>query len=226
MDGPTFNENFNGAGKLALVTGADTNIGKEIALGLARKGMRLILASDNFVVVRDLQRDIIKKTGNQQIEYFDLNLASFASTKNFVKQFRRTETRLDYLIHADGTIRPSHCMIDGQFKFHIGSNYYGQFLLTFLLYPMLRQTRPSRIIFISSKFHHWYKAQCMNFHDGTRDFCQNSFATVLGAKALAKNLLNTGVTCNIVDPGPSVDQFEKMFRCIRKIPRCRFCLCY
>lgn len=217
MNGPKFDETFDGTGKLAMITGADTNIGKEIALGLARKGLRLILASENFVAVREMQRNITEQTGNEQIEYIDLNLASFTSTENFVKQFRRNETRLDYLIHADITIQPSQCMIDDQLKLHVGSNYYGQFLLTFLLYPMLRLTRPSRIIFISSKFHHWYRVQCL--HEGARDFCQNSFATILGAKALANNLLNSGVTCNVIDPGASFDEFEKMFGCMRKIPR-------
>lgn len=218
MEGQKFTHKINGEGKVAIITGADTNIGRETSLGLARYGMQVIMACSSLDEGEQIRQNIITKTGNDQIKCVELDLRSFDSIRMFVDKFKTTESRLDYLIHANTDIRSTQCLADGKYQFTVGCYFYGQFLLSFLLRSILQESRPSRIVFISSWLHRFYANGCLRVL-GASDFCQNSIATILGAKGMSNCLLNSGVTCNVVDPGPSVDDLEMMVDCLKSIPR-------
>jgi len=71
-------------GKVAIVTGSNTGIGKITALELARKGCHVILACRSEEKTKLVVEEIQKETNNQKVEFMALDLSSFDSVLNFV----------------------------------------------------------------------------------------------------------------------------------------------
>lgn len=87
MKGKQFtNDSVRIDGKVVIVTGANTGIGKETALELAKRGGRIYMAC------RDLQRsevarlEIVRESGNQNVSVLRLDLSSMDSVREFAKR--------------------------------------------------------------------------------------------------------------------------------------------
>ncbi len=91
-------------GKTVIVTGANTGIGKETALDLARRGARVILACRNVLKGRKAAYEIQEKTHNQNVVVEELDLASFESIKAFAKRVNENEPQVNILINNAGML--------------------------------------------------------------------------------------------------------------------------
>ncbi|KAJ8348686.1 hypothetical protein SKAU_G00272750 [Synaphobranchus kaupii] len=80
-------------GKTAIITGANTGIGKATALDLARRGARVILACRNQQRAEAAVSDIKRESGNDEVVYMQLNLASLQSVRSFTETFLKTRTK-------------------------------------------------------------------------------------------------------------------------------------
>ncbi|XP_061136969.1 uncharacterized protein LOC133155558 isoform X12 [Syngnathus typhle] len=91
-------------GKTAVVTGGNTGIGKATALELAKRGSRVILACRNQKKAEAAVLDIRRESGNNQVVFMQLDLASLQSVRSFAETILKTELRVDILINnADDT---------------------------------------------------------------------------------------------------------------------------
>ncbi|KAK7125577.1 hypothetical protein R3I93_021064 [Phoxinus phoxinus] len=198
-------------GKTVVVTGANSGIGKATALDLARRGARVILAcrdeSKALAAVTDIQRE----TGNKEVVYMHLDLASLKSVRSFAENFLRKESRLDILINNAGLVMAGKTE-DG-FGMIFGVNHLGHFLLTILLLERLKECGPSRVVTVSSMTYSWGKIDfnCINTH---KDLClgksglylvtlysHSKLCNNLFIHELAKRLKGTNVTCYSLHPG-------------------------
>uniref|UniRef100_A0A4W6DEW2 Dehydrogenase/reductase 13 n=1 Tax=Lates calcarifer TaxID=8187 RepID=A0A4W6DEW2_LATCA len=91
-------------GKTVIVTGANTGIGKTTAIDLARRGARVILACRDKGRGEAAVQEIIQETGNKQVIFMQLDLASLKSVRSFVDNFLKSEPRLDILINNAGQV--------------------------------------------------------------------------------------------------------------------------
>lgn len=217
MDGPRFTQSDNREGKVAIVTGASAGIGKEIALGLAKRGFRVIITCRDLAKGDRARQHIIARSGNLEVKCVYLDLGSFVSIRKFAADFRATEKRLDLLINAAAAYSPVQCKTEEGLELQMGVNYYGHALLVMLLLPMLRTSRPSRILFITSGFHRLLSLKGAHPLKSRFAFCQSKTATILGTMALSNRLLHSGVTCNVIDPGISCGDLEKIIGSNRKL---------
>ncbi|KAL7690779.1 putative short-chain dehydrogenase/reductase SDR, NAD(P)-binding domain superfamily [Plasmopara halstedii] len=130
--------------KVVIVTGANSGIGFEIALQLARKGAHVILAC------RNEKRGLQAEADIQQ----DLKSLSDAGSVKFMQNSRRCTS--DYILINNAGIggRTYATTADG-FELIFATNYLGPFVLTAQLFDLLKKTAPSRIVSVSS-FLHWY----------------------------------------------------------------------
>ena len=106
---------FNGAfyndknaklnGKTVIITGSNTGIGKETALDLARRGARVILACRDAKRGEEAAEHVRKTTGNGNVLFESLDLASLESVKNFADKINKNEERLDILINNAGKFK-------------------------------------------------------------------------------------------------------------------------
>ena len=103
IDGGSFNDTkIRLNGKTAIVTGANTGIGKETALDFAIRGARVILACRDQKRATAAAEEIIKKSGNPNVIVSLVDLASFDSIKKFAKSINETEHRIDILVNNAG----------------------------------------------------------------------------------------------------------------------------
>src|ERR1700691_1524320 len=92
----------NLAGKTALVTGANTGIGKEIARDLARLNARVILACRSEARGRAALEEIVSDTGNHKTELRLVDVSSRASVLAFARDFAAREAGLHVLVNNAG----------------------------------------------------------------------------------------------------------------------------
>ncbi|XP_068126239.1 dehydrogenase/reductase SDR family member 13 [Hyperolius riggenbachi] len=193
-------------GKTVIVTGANVGIGKMTALGMAKRGARVILACRNQETAEAAAYDIRRLSGNNEVLFMKLDLASIASIKSFCKTFLSSEPRLDILINNAG-IEAKGRTEDG-FNMVFGVNHLGHFLLTHLLLDRLKKCAPSRIVVVASNAH---VAGSINFNNLNppgdswpqiaKAYFDSKLANILYARELANRLQGTEVTCYAVHPG-------------------------
>uniref|UniRef100_A0A3Q1GW59 Uncharacterized protein n=1 Tax=Anabas testudineus TaxID=64144 RepID=A0A3Q1GW59_ANATE len=142
-------------GKTVLVTGANTGIGKETALDMARRGETLRLTCRDLTRARIAADEIRQKSGNGNVVVKKVDLASLQSVRDFAKDITENEERLDILINNAGIcimMCPKWKTDDG-FEMQFGVNHLGHFLLTNCLLDLLKKSAPSRIVIVSSLVH-------------------------------------------------------------------------
>jgi NAD(P)-dependent dehydrogenase (short-subunit alcohol dehydrogenase family) len=138
------------AGKNAIVTGANSGVGFEIALALAAKGAFVVLASRDAGRTSHAANQIKARLPDSLIEPRALDLADLASVFRFASKFNASCSGLDILINNAGVSGgPRRETRDG-FEIHFGVNYLGHFALTGLLLPSLLMRRDSRVVNMSS----------------------------------------------------------------------------
>ncbi|KAM5150571.1 dehydrogenase/reductase SDR family member 13 [Callospermophilus lateralis] len=194
-------------GRTAVVTGSNSGIGKMTALELARRGARVVLACRSRERGEAAAFDLRQESGNNEIIFMALDLASLASVRAFATAFLRSEPRLDILIHNAGI---SSCGRTREtFNLLLRVNHIGPFLLTHLLLPRLKTCAPSRVVVVSSAAHRRghldftrLDRPVVGWQQELRAYADSKLANVLFARELATQLEGTGVTCYAAHPGP------------------------
>ncbi|XP_072938171.1 retinol dehydrogenase 13-like [Epargyreus clarus] len=192
-------------GKVAIVTGGSSGMGYETAKTLARRGARVIIASRNETKLIRARDTIIQKTGNPYVSYRLIDLASLKSVRTFANEVVTWEPQIDVLINNAGAVALADRLTDDGLNLTMQVNYFGTFLLTYLLLPLLKASAPSRIINGSAAsmyvghidFDHWNDIGRF----GTIEVLANSkLAATLFTAELDRRLRGTGVTANSFDP--------------------------
>ncbi|NP_001186991.1 uncharacterized protein LOC100150965 [Danio rerio] len=193
-------------GKTAIVTGANTGIGKETAKDLANRGARVILACRDLVKAEQAASDISRDVENANVVVRKLDLADTKSICEFAELIYNTEKSLHLLINNAGVaICPYSTTVDG-FETQFGVNHLGHFFLTFLLIDLLKHSAPSRVINVSSLVHPMGKIHFedlnseKNYHP-VKAYVQSKLANILFTRELASRVEELGVRVYAVDPG-------------------------
>ncbi|KAK4812208.1 hypothetical protein QYF61_009100 [Mycteria americana] len=147
-----------------------------------------------------------QETGNAEVRFMQLDLASLRSVRAFASAFLRQEPHLHLLINNAG-VSAGGTTEDG-FSLSFQVNHLGHFLLTQLLLERLQSCAPSRVVIVASRAH------CAGrLHPDAlgrpppgplstfQDYCDSKLANVLHARELATRLQGTQVTCYAVHPG-------------------------
>lgn len=87
---------------MAIITGANTGIGYETALDFAFRGARVILACRDKNKAESAVKEIIKETGNSNVEFEYIDLADLETVRSFAEKMKRNLTRLDILVNNAG----------------------------------------------------------------------------------------------------------------------------
>ncbi|XP_022070631.2 retinol dehydrogenase 12-like [Acanthochromis polyacanthus] len=193
-------------GKTVLITGANTGIGKETAKDLAKRGARVIIACRDMEKAQEAMKEVIETSGNDNVKCMKLDLSDTKSIREFAEAFNRDEPKLNILINNAGVmICPYGKTADG-FETQIGVNHLGHFLLTHLLFDLIKRSAPARIVIVSSVAHvlgsiNLEDLNSEKSYDKARAYSQSKLANVLFSRSLAKRLEGTGVTTYSLHPG-------------------------
>ncbi|TNN18246.1 Retinol dehydrogenase 12 isoform 2 [Schistosoma japonicum] len=218
-------------GKLAIVTGSNTGIGLVTAGELARRGAKVVMACRNLQKAEDARKRLLERYGvsnpqsvnldvsskdvisslspidEDQLIIEQLDLASLQSIRQFVERIVDKYAKLDFLINNAGlAVSRYQETVDG-FEMTMGVNYFGHFLLTELLLPLLKNSSPSRIIILTSRAHFRgrlikpdLQVQAKQYGEA-RAYRMSKLANTMHAAELGDRLHDSGVTVFSVHPG-------------------------
>ncbi|CAG9791098.1 unnamed protein product [Diatraea saccharalis] len=199
-------------GKVALVTGATSGTGLEVARNLAKRGAKVIIASRNPSKLDTAKQDIIRTTANENIIARQMDYESLASVRRFAHETIATEPRLDILINNIGAIGLEDKLTEDNLQLMMQVNYFGAFLLTFLLFPLMKSSAPSRIVNISSLALLFGDINLDHMNDVGRYsnfgfYCNAKLAAVLFTVEMNRRVNGSGVNVYSMDPGLSKSEF-------------------
>ena len=193
-------------GKICIVTGANSGIGKATALGLAQMGATVVMVCRDRTRGEAAQSEIQAKSGNHAVDLLIADLSSQQSIRQLVEQFRQRYAQLHVLINNAGVFNLTrHETMDG-LEMTLAVNLLAPFLLTNLLLDVIQASAPARIINVSSDSHEagYIKMddlQMKHFYRPMRAYGQSKLGLVLFTYEIAHRLQGAGVTVNALHPG-------------------------
>ena len=199
-------EPTNLAGRVCLVTGANSGIGKSTAHALARLNATVVMVCRDRNRAEPVRDEIATATDNQNVELMMCDLSSQADIRRFAADFLNTHNRLDVLINNAGVVVRQRSLTEDGIESTFAINHLGYFLLTNLLLDLLKKSAPARIVNVSSAAHAYGKIDFDNLqgerkYGGFSAYANSKLANVLFTYELARRLDGTGVTANCLHPG-------------------------
>ncbi|XP_070541225.1 retinol dehydrogenase 13-like [Ptychodera flava] len=193
-------------GKTAVVTGATRGIGYEVALDLARRNARLIIACLNIDEGNRVMEAIQKLAGNKNIVLKQVDLASLSSVRKLAGEITEEESRVDILVNVAGVAGLPRRETEDKLEQTFAINFYGPFLLTNLLLDKLKKAAPSRIVNVTSIAHQWGAIDFDNLRGDKwflmpRSYFDSKLAIILATREMGRQLKEAGVIVNCCHPG-------------------------
>ena len=141
------------SGKVAVVTGANSGVGFETALELARCGATTILACRSASRGEAALQRINRNVARSEVDLIQLDLGDLDSVEEFVHRFRQVHGKLDLLVNNAGIMATPYRTTKDGFESQFGTNHLGHFALTAKLMPAIIASRSSRVVNVSSIGH-------------------------------------------------------------------------
>jgi len=193
--------------KTVLITGGNSGIGKHTAIELAKEGMEIIILSRTTSRGEEAKKNIIKKSNNPNIYIYQTDFSRFSSIIETNNKIKKKFKKIDILINNAGAFYSKYNeTIDGiERQWQI--NHLAGFMLTYLLFPLIKKSNQGRIINVSSKGHYegrlWFENlnRKQKYKNGLGAYCQSKLANVMFTKELAEKTKNTHITANSLHPG-------------------------
>ena len=185
------------AGRVAIVTGANSGIGYETARALAKKGATVIMACRNQGKGEAAAQQIRGEKPKGAVEMMRLDLGDLDSVRAFADEFKGHYDRLDLLINNAGIMHPPFGKTKQDFETQFGVNHLGHFALTGLLLDLIRSTPHARIVTVSSAAHRFGRIDFdnLNAEKGYRSnaaYGQSKLANLLFTYELQRKLQAAG----------------------------------
>lgn len=194
-------------GKICIVTGANSGIGKVTATELARRGATVVMACRSQARGAAAAVEIRQESGSDKVSVLACDLSSSASVRQFAEAFRRQFDRLDVLVNNAGMYFYDRQKTAEGLEMTFAVNHLGHFLLTNLLLDLLKAGAPSRVVTVSSGAHTMGRLDLDDLQNakgrfrGFSVYSESKLCNVLFTYELARQLAGTGVTANCLHPG-------------------------
>jgi len=139
------------AGKLIVVTGANSGTGKEAARRLAQAGAHVVLAVRTIAKGEQAREEILAAQPGAQLDVRRINLADLASVREFADGLIADGVPVDVLVNNAGVMAPPTRQVTADdFELQFGSNFLGPFALTMRLLPLILAAPAPRVVTMSS----------------------------------------------------------------------------
>jgi NAD(P)-dependent dehydrogenase (short-subunit alcohol dehydrogenase family) len=228
-------------GRLAVVTGATSGIGFYTAKELARKKATVIMPVRNMRKAREVAQRIEAEVPKARLCLMNLDLAEFDSVREFGEQLRQGYGKgsLDLLVNNAGIMAlPKRTLNSQGLELQMATNYFGPFLLTALLFPLMKEEEGARIVTVSSTVARSARLEFDNLQSERRyvphgwpytgAYTQSKLADLIFAFELHRRLIaaNSCIASIAAHPGWALTDIGRYvsrgFRFMMKLSRPRF----
>jgi len=192
--------------KVCIITGANSGVGKQSAIGLARLGARVIMVCRSKERGEVAKAEIAKKSGSDRIELFIADLSEMGQVRTLASSLLLSLQSIDVLIHNAGLANAKRKITKEGLETTLAVNQLAPFLLTHLLLKRLQDSSPARVVMVTSGMHgqgqiDFDDLQGERKYAGMAAYATSKLMNVMFAYSLARRLEETGVTSNVVHPG-------------------------
>src|SRR3712207_3336193 len=144
-------------GKVVLITGGTSGIGKAAATALAGLGAEVVVTGRSRERGEGALEEIRRESGSDKVSLLLADLAVQAEVRRLAQEFEASHDRLDVLVNNAGLIQGRRVETPDGIELTLAVNHLAPFLLTNLLLDLLKESAPSRIITVSSEAERWGK---------------------------------------------------------------------
>jgi len=199
-------ENGGMEGKVVLITGGTSGIGRAAATALAAMGAEVVVSGRSRERGESAVEEIRDTSGNEKVSLMLADLAVQAEVRGLAEEFRDRYDRLDVLVNNAGIIQSKRTETPDGIELTLAVNHLAPFLLTNLLLDLLKESAPSRIVTVSSEAR---RGAQIDFDDlqserryrAFKVYGMTKLANILFTYELAERLEGTGVVANALHPG-------------------------
>lgn len=193
--------------RLAVITGADGGMGREITRAVAMAGYRVIMASCRVRKAEEVRRTLLQERAGLDIEVREMDLASFISVCAFADTLVADNERVDLLMNNAGTMETGYHYTGDGMERTVQVNYMGHYLLTRKLLKLMGPG--SRIVNMVSCTYAIGRLDFPDFFTRGRKggfwripiYSNTKLALTLFTIDLAKRVKEKGIVVNAADPG-------------------------
>jgi NAD(P)-dependent dehydrogenase (short-subunit alcohol dehydrogenase family) len=201
-------------GKVCLVTGSSSGIGKVTARELGRSGATVVMVCRDRAKGEAAQAEIKAATGNEQVDLLIADLNLLADVRRVAGEFKQRYTQLHVLINNAGGVNSRRTVTPEGLEATFAANYLAPFLLTEQLLDVLKASAPARVVNVSSMAHttgqiDFNDLQSEKRYGSWRAYGQAKLALILFTYELANQLKGSGVTVNALHPGVIASNFDQ-----------------
>jgi NAD(P)-dependent dehydrogenase (short-subunit alcohol dehydrogenase family) len=195
------------AGRTALVTGPTSGLGSATASALAAAGARVVLLGRDEDRLRELNRDLSAKHGEDRFPIVVVDMGSLTSVRAGVGQILATEERLDVVVDNAGAMFQERVEGPDGIEASVALMVAGPFVLIGGLLPLLQRTEGSRVIAVTSGGMY---TQALDLDDlesrdepfsGPRAYARAKRAQVTLMREWSRRLAPAGVSFSAMHPG-------------------------
>ncbi len=205
------------AGRIAVVTGANSGLGYDTAAVLADKGAHVVLAVRNVDKGRQAADKIKAASPNAVVTLQELDLTSLDSVRKAADELRAAHPRIDLLINNAGVMYvPTRETTKDGFEMQFGTNHLGHFALTGLLLDNMLAVDGSRVVTVSSVGHkilariHFDDPQLTRKYNRVEAYGQSKLANLMFTYDLQRRLQLKGVPTVALAAHPGFADTELM----------------
>jgi NAD(P)-dependent dehydrogenase (short-subunit alcohol dehydrogenase family) len=218
------------AGRVCLVTGANSGIGFETSLALAARGGRVWMLCRNRQRGLAAVREVRARTGSRRVRLGVVDVADSASIRRFVRS--PAATVVDVIVHNAGVLPDERTESADGHELTFATHVLGPWLLTRLLLSRLRKSRDARVVFVASGGMYTQALSLRDWQwrarpfDGVVAYAQTKRMQVVLAELLAAELKDSGICVNAMHPGwadtpavrTSLPRFWNLMRRVLRTP--------
>ena len=211
------------SGKVAIVTGAKTGLGRATARGLAELGAKVHMAVRGLEEAEQVRQDILREVPGAEIVVDECDVSSIASVRAYAEAFRGP---LHVLVHNAGVMPDEREVSEDGVELTFATHVTGPHLLTALLRPALKEGAPSRVVWVSSGGMYGQKLRIDDLQteqDTYRPavvYARAKRAQVILAQEWAQRLHDDGIVVHAVHPGwvdtPGVARWLPKFKALTR----------
>ena len=189
-----------------IVTGGNSGIGKATAVELARQGATVVLGCRNPQKAEQAVQEICQQSGNTNVDYLLVDMASHASIREFGQQVALHYPKTSILINNAGALFGKKDYTRDGFEQTFGVNHLGYFLTTYYLLNTLQAQDKARIVNVASDAHWWgwfntNNLQSEKIYQKQLAYGTSKLCNIMFTFALARRFSGTPITANCLHPG-------------------------